>query len=100
MARRKSTPRVQPVTFVPVERAFKPQVKIRATHDLNGWVDRRRNIKWHIAGGTIGYVDEETARQWMAKGYAELIEGNVRPVSEDEAAEFLAQVTRIGVPRG
>ena len=96
--RRKRKPKeIEPVKFVPVERAFKPQVKVRALHDLNGWVDRRRRIKWHIGTGQIGCIDEDKAREWMAKGYAELIEGTVKPVSEDEAAEFLSTMTRIGI---
>lgn len=85
------------VKFVPVERAFKPMIKVRATRDLNGWANKSRGIKWHIGNGRIGMLDEETARQFMAKGFVEILEGDIKPVSEDEAAEFLAQVTTINV---
>lgn len=96
-ARKKRAPRVEPVTFVPVERAFKAQVKVRALHTLNGWVDRRRKIKWEIHAGQVGCIDEDKAREWVAKGYAEVLDGTIKPISEDEAAEFLSQTTRIGI---
>lgn len=92
----------QPITFVPVERVFKSQVQVRALRDLNGWADRERRIKWSIPSGRIGCLDEDTAREFMAKGYVELLDGIVRPVSEDEAAEFLSTVTTLslGAPNG
>lgn len=90
------------IKFVPVERVFKPQVKVRATRDLNGWANRERGVKWNIPAGRIGCVDEDKAREWVAKGFVELVEGDIRPISEDEAADFLSQVTTIsvGVPNG
>jgi hypothetical protein len=88
--------KLKPVTFVPVSRAFKPQIKVRATRDLNGWADREQKVKWHIPTGSIGCIDAETAREFAAKGFVEILEGAVRPVSEAEAAEFLSQVTIIG----
>lgn len=95
--RKKRAPRVQPVRFIPVERVFKPQIKVRALHTLNGWVDRRKKIKWEIHAGQVGCVDEDKAREWVAKGYAEILDGTIKPISEDEAAEYLSQVTTIGL---
>jgi len=89
--------RLEQVRFVPVERAFKPQVKVRATRDLSGWANEDRRIKWHIGAGKIGCMDADAAREFQVKGFVEIIEGDVKPVSEDEAAEFLSQVTVIGL---
>ncbi len=95
--RRKARPKeIQPVKFVAVERAFKPQVKVRATRDLNGWVSRDRRVKFHIGKGRIGFIDEDKAREWQVKGFVEILAGDIKPVSEDEAAEFLSTVTTIG----
>ncbi len=87
--------RLEPVRFIPVEKAFKAQVKVRATRDLSGWVDRDRRVKWQIPAGREGCIDEDVAREWHAKGYVELVEGVVRPVSEDELAEMLSSVTTV-----
>lgn len=81
------------VTFVPVERVFSPQVKVRAKHDLSGWADREKGIKWHIPTGRIGYIDEEKAREFFVKGYVDILDGTIRPVSEDETAEILSTRT-------
>ncbi len=92
----------QPIEFVTVERAFSPQVKVRATRDVSGWVDRRRRVKWHLGAGRMGYLDAEKAREFQVKGYVEILKGAVEPVSEDEAAEFLSTVTtlNLGAPNG
>jgi len=90
-------PRLKPVTFVTVEEVFAPQIKVRATRDLNGWADRKQSVKWHLPKGQIGCLDEPTAREFQIKGYIEIIDGAVRPVSEDEAAEILSTVTVIGL---
>jgi hypothetical protein len=89
--------RVQPVTFVPVEQVFKPQVKVRATRDLNGWADRHRRVKWNIPAGRIGMIDEDKAREFSIKGYVEIVAGEVKPASEDEKAEILSTVTNISL---
>jgi len=94
MPRRKE---LKPVTFVAVERAFKPQIKVRATRDLSGWVNRDRRVKWSIPTGRIGMLDEDRAREFQVKGYVEILDGTVKPVSEDEAAEMLSTVTMIGL---
>ncbi len=92
---------VKPITFVAVERAFSPQVKVRATRDINGWADRERRVKWHIGSGRIGCLDADVAREFQVKGYVAILDGEVEPVSEDEAAEILSTVTVIsaGLPR-
>lgn len=89
---------LRPVTFVPIEQAFKPQVKVQAVRDLSGWVggDKRNRVKWEIGKGRIGCIDADKAREFAAKGFVRILEGKVEPVSEDELAELLSQVTIIG----
>ena len=101
MARARRPP-FKPVTFVPVEKVFKPAVKVRSTRDVNGWADVERRKKWAMRDGQIAYIDEDKAREFQAKGYVEILDGTVKPVSEDEAAEFLSTVTTIslGDPNG
>jgi hypothetical protein len=102
MARPRTKPVVKPVTFVPVEKVFKAQVKVRAKHDLNGWADRTKQVKWHIPAGRIGCLDEDKAREFHTKGYVEILDGSFKQVSEDEAAEMLSTVTTLslGGPSG
>jgi hypothetical protein len=96
-------PELKPVKFVTVERAFKPMVKVRATRDVSGWVDRGkktgRRVKWSMSMGQVGYMDVAHAREYQIKGYVEILEGGeqIKPVSADEAAEFLSTVTVIGL---
>lgn len=92
----------KPVTFVPVERAFKSEVRVRALRDLNGWADRRGRIKWELGTGQLGHLDAITAREFAAKSYVQILEGDVKPVSEAEAEELNAQTTTVtlGVPNG
>lgn len=84
---------LEPVTFVPIERAFRPQVKVRATRDISGWADKDRRVKWEIPCGRVGCIDENVARDFQIKGYVEILDGTVRPASEDEIAEVLSTVT-------
>jgi hypothetical protein len=75
------------VRFVTLERAFKPrratrpQVRVRALRDLNGWVNRSRKEwgKWSLPAGGVGRLDEEKAREFARKGHVEILD------SEDEA---------------
>jgi hypothetical protein len=76
------------VKFVPIERAFKAQIKVRALLDVNGWLSRERGIKFEIPKGKVGFIDADTARVWQAKGYIQILEGEVKPVSPDELAEL------------
>ncbi len=95
-----SEPALEPVTFLPVEAAFKPQIKVRAFNDLSGWISREKRIKWYLSAGRIGHIDEDKAREFQAKGYVQILKGDVKPVSEDERAEMLASMTTIGVKSG
>lgn len=92
--RRRST---EPTRFVSLEQAFQPQVKVRATRDLNGWANRDRKIKWSIPHGRIGCIDADKAREFAAKGYVEILDGTVKPVSAGELDEMLSTVTTIGL---
>ncbi len=89
--------KLEPITFVPIERAFKPQVKVRATRDISGWASRDRRVKWEIPSGRVGCIDEDVAREFQIKGYVEILDGSVRPASEDEIAEVLSTVTTISL---
>lgn len=89
--------RLEPVKFVPVDRAMRPQVKVRALRDLSGWASRRQRTKWCIGAGRVGCMDEDKAREFAAKGYVEILDGKVRPVSQDEADEFLSTVTVLNI---
>ena len=97
-------PERQPVKIVRSSEAFQPQVKVRATRDLNGWVDRGgrsgRPVKWAIPQGRLGFLDADRAREFAAKGYVEIIEGKIKPVSPSELEEYRSQMTTIGVPNG
>lgn len=89
--------RAQPVTFLPVEQVFSPQVKVRATRDINGWADRKRKQKWSIAAHSVVYLDHDTARAFQVKGYVEVLDGTIEPVSEGEAAHILSSVTNLSL---
>ena len=94
----RSKPRIQPVTFVPVEQVFQPQVEVRSKVDLNGWADRRKKVKWNIPAGSVGCLDADKAREFQIKGYVEVLNGDVGPpASEDEIAEVMSTVTVIGL---
>lgn len=92
--------KLEPVKFVTVEQAFKPQVEVVALTDLSGWVDRDRKVKFHIGVGRRGCMDIDTAREFKAKGYVEIVEGQelVAPVSQDEMDELLS--TKITISLG
>jgi hypothetical protein len=89
--------KLEAVTFTPVRKVFKPQVKVRAKLDLSGWADRDRRVRWTIPTGRIGCIDADKAREFQVKGYVDILDGTVKPVSEDEAIEFLREVTTIQV---
>jgi hypothetical protein len=93
MPRRRAQPK--PLKFVPIERAFKPQIKILAKLDINGPV--APGIKFHLPAGQVGFIDEDVARVWQAKGYVEILEGTVKPVSPDELAELTSKDATISL---
>lgn len=84
---------LHPVTFAQVD--WQPQVKVKFTRDINGWLDRDRSIKWHFAAGSTHMVDEQHAVEFISKGYAT---GELpRHVSDDERAEIRSVMTTIGL---
>lgn len=82
--------KLEPVTFVPASMAFQPQIKVRTTRDLNGYVDGNPRLrkKWSVGANRVLHVDAEVARVWQAKGYCVILEGDITPVSADELAEL------------
>ena len=88
---------LKPVTFIPVTKAFKPQIEVQALADISGWADKQKRIKWTISNGSIGYLDETTAREFSIKGYVKIISGEVAPASEDEKAEIRSTMSVIGI---
>ena len=87
--------KLAPIEFVPVKSFFKPQRKIKMRQDVNGWADRSRRLKWHLAAGQTYYIDSEKALEFIVKGYAT---GELpRPVSDSEKEHLLSEMTRIGI---
>jgi hypothetical protein len=89
--------KLEPVTFVPAEQFFKPQVKVQATRDINGWADPKRRVKWSIAAHSIVYMDTDKAREFQIKGYVRVLDGQIEPASDDEVAEILSSVTTLSL---
>ena len=82
-----------PVEFKPAN--WSPQVEVTFTRDINGWLNRDHNIKWHFAAGTTHMIDEQHAVEFISKGYAT---GELpRHVSDDEHAEIRSVMTTIGL---
>ena len=91
--RRQRREALKPVRFEPVN--WQPQVKVRFTRTVTGWLDRDRRIKWEFHAGTEHYIDEAHAVEFIVKGYAT---GELpRPVSADERAEIRSNMTTIGL---
>jgi hypothetical protein len=84
---------LKPVEFLPVN--WQPQVKVRFTRDVNGWLNRDLNVKWHFAAGSTHMVDEQHAIEFIVKGYA--VGELPRDVSADERAEIRSVITTIGL---
>jgi len=77
---------------------WQPQVKVKFTRTVTGWLDRDARVKWEFHAGSEHYVDEEHAVEFIVKGYAT---GELpRPVSEDERAELRSVMTTIGLGTG
>ena len=91
--RRRQHNELNPITFKPVN--WQPQVQVKFTRDVNGWLDRDHRIKWHFAAGSTHYVDEQHAIEFIVKGYAT---GTLpRKVSDDERADIRSVMTTIGL---
>lgn len=96
--RRQQRKRFRSVRFVPVTQAFKPQIEVTFIKDVSGWVDHDRGLRYSFAAGRSYMVDEDTAVNFIVKGYAS---GELpRPVSDDEKAEIRSVMTTVGVPGG
>lgn len=87
----------RPITFVSVMEAFQPQIKVRFLKDVSGWASRDRRVKWSIGAGKVGTLDADKAREFQAKGYLEILDGTVKPVTQTELDEILATVTVVGL---
>lgn len=81
------------ITFAAVN--WQPQVRVTFLRDVNGWLDRDQQIKWHFAAGTSHLIDEQHAIEFIVKGYA--VGELPRFVSADEQAEIRAAITVIGL---
>lgn len=83
-----------PERFVTAAQVWEPQAKILMTRDVTGYAGKKRdNVKYHLKSGEVYYVDVDTAAQFITKGYA--VGELPRKVSDDEAAEWRAQMTVI-----
>jgi hypothetical protein len=92
---------------VPVEKVLKPQIEVTAVNDISAWVTtdgtlgpktKSKGERISLSAGKKYYIDEPTARAWIAKGY---VTGNLNtPLSEDEIAELRKDLTVIGVNHG
>lgn len=91
--RQQAKAQMTPITFQPVN--WQPQVRVRFTRDVNGWLDRDANIKWHFAAGSVAMIDEQHAVEFIVKGYA--VGELPRFVSADEQAEIRSVITIIGL---
>lgn len=88
--------KLEVVQFLPVKKAFKPQRLIRMNRDTNGWVSQADRRKWSLQDGKEYAIDEDKAREFVIKGYAEPI--GWKPIfSEDEKAEMMSSVTTISL---
>lgn len=81
-----------PVTLSSVN--WQPQVAVKFTRDITGWLDRDKRVRWQFAAGSTHMVDEQHAVEFITKGYAT---GKLpRHVSADERAEIRSVMTTIG----
>lgn len=86
---------LRPVEFVPASKVFQAQTQVRMLKDVSGWIDRKRKQKWYLSRNEVVFLDVDKAAEFIVKGYAE---GELpRPVSENEIAEWRAQVTTISL---
>jgi hypothetical protein len=84
---------LRPVEFKPVN--WQPQVQVKFTRTVTGWLDRDKRTKWQFAAGSTHMVDEQHAIEFIVKGYAT---GELpRPVSDDERADIRSVMTTIGL---
>lgn len=91
---------LEPITFVPIRKVFEAQVEVRPTRDLSGYAPGETRKRWEMRHGRVYQITDWKAREFVAKGYVELVhEGSLDhlpAVSEMEQAELNAQNTIIG----
>jgi hypothetical protein len=73
-------------------------VEIIARVDINGWASRERGQKWQMQTGRRYIIDEDKAREFVAKRYASFADPEYarrHPITRDEELEQLSQVTTL-----
>lgn len=88
--------RLDRAEWVTAEAAFKPQRMVRMKQDVSGWVSPEIRKRWSLSYGKEYAIDEDKAREFVIKGYAIPVGWEV-DASDDERAEVLSTVTRIGL---
>jgi hypothetical protein len=86
---------LEPVVFVPVQKAFTPMRRVTMLRDVCGWVnnDSTTRRRWHLNTGRSYSLDAEVADEFIVKGYAA---GELsRAFSADEKAALRAQETKL-----
>lgn len=84
---------IKPVTLQAVN--WQPQVAVKFTRDVTGWLDQPNGVRWMFRNGTTHLVDEQHAIEFIVKGYA--TGALPRHVSDDEKAEIRSMMTTIGM---
>lgn len=88
---------LEPVFFLPVERAFSPQVEVHMHQDVVGWVkDKEDRARYQLKAHRKYTIDEKHAREFVAKGYASFVTPQP-PITDDERAEAQAQITTLSL---
>jgi hypothetical protein len=91
--KRRQHKELYPVRFETVD--WRPQVAVKFTRDVTGWIDQTKRIRFHFSAGRTYHVDEQHAVEFIVKGYAT---GELpRSVSDDERAELRSNMTTIGL---
>lgn len=93
-------PDFQPIEFVPVHKVFKAMVKIIPRVDLSGWASKDKRQKWGMSVGQTYIIDEDKAREFVAKGYAVFADRDYdrrHPISPDEMLEARSTTTTLNL---
>lgn len=78
---------LEPVYFMPVEKAFSPQVQIHTHQTITGWVKGKEDrARYTLDANKVYAIDEELARKFVARGYASFVTPQP-PISDDERSE-------------
>jgi hypothetical protein len=90
------------VEFVPVEKAFKPMVEVVLLASVSGWVndDKGTKKRWNLPAGSTQVIDDEHARDFVAKGYAAYRhkkDYKDSGLTDEEIAERKASVTKLSL---